>query len=85
MLGFLILKLCVFNGQMCWNSMNMWNWASDIGSPYPIFCWGRSLSDDHPAEDDGDDSKDGEDGKDGEDHKEEGAGSYADSDNDHDW
>ena len=28
---------------------------------------------------------DGEDGKDGEDQKEEGAGSCADSDSDHDW
>ena len=66
---------------MCWNSMNMWDWTSDIGSSYPIFCWGRSLSNDHPAEKDGDDCKDDEDGEDGEDHKEEGAG----SDNDHDW
>ena len=63
-----------------------------IGLSYPIFCWGRCENDDHPAEWDGDDSKDekichldGEDDEDVQDIKENGAGSCADSDNDHDW
>ena len=62
--------------------MNMWDWTSDMGSSYLLFCWARWYTDDLPAEEDGKDDGDDNDGKDA---QEEGANSCADSENDHDW
>ena len=58
--------------------MNMWDWTSDMGSSYLLFCWARWYTDDLPDEEDGKDDEDG-------DAQEEGANSCADSGNDHDW